>query len=83
MYNGIGLATARGSGTSGHVQRNMSFVRAQVARRRRDETAAAGRQEHARREALKPKAPNPAILMHSRKRAVEVELMDFRAHLVH
>lgn len=24
MYNGIGLQTARGSGTSGHVQKNLS-----------------------------------------------------------
>mgnify|MGYP006867842780 CR=1 FL=1 len=26
MYNGIGLQTARGSGTNGYVQRNLSFV---------------------------------------------------------
>lgn len=25
MYNGIGLQTARGSGTSGYVQKNLSF----------------------------------------------------------
>jgi serine/arginine repetitive matrix protein 2 len=24
MYNGIGLQTARGSGTSGHIQKNLS-----------------------------------------------------------
>ena len=27
MYNGIGLKTARGSGTNGFVQRNMSYIR--------------------------------------------------------
>ena len=27
MYNGIGLATQRGSGTNGYVTRNLSFVR--------------------------------------------------------
>jgi hypothetical protein len=26
MYNGVGLQTARGSGTSGYVQKNMSYV---------------------------------------------------------
>jgi len=26
-YNGIGLATVRGSGTNGYVQRNLSAVR--------------------------------------------------------
>lgn len=25
MYNGIGLQTARGSGTSGHIQKNLSY----------------------------------------------------------
>lgn len=25
MYNGIGLQTARGSGTSGYVQKNLSY----------------------------------------------------------
>lgn len=27
MYNGIGLQTARGSGTNGYVQRNLSFIK--------------------------------------------------------
>ncbi len=27
MYNNIGLQTARGSGTSGHIQRNLAFAR--------------------------------------------------------
>jgi hypothetical protein len=27
MYNGIGLATSRGSGTSGHIQKNLSHLR--------------------------------------------------------
>ena len=26
MYNGIGLQTARGSGTNGYVQRNTAFI---------------------------------------------------------
>jgi len=28
MYNGIGLTTARGSGTSGYVQKNLSIIKA-------------------------------------------------------
>ena len=27
MYNGIGLATPRGSGTSGYIQRNLTYVK--------------------------------------------------------
>ena len=26
MYNGVGLQTARGSGTSGYVQKNLSYL---------------------------------------------------------
>ena len=26
MYNGIGLATPRGSGTSGFIQKNLAFI---------------------------------------------------------
>ena len=32
MYNGIGLTTPRGSGTSGYVQKNLSFVKPQKSR---------------------------------------------------
>lgn len=27
MYNGIGLATPRGSGTSGYIQKNLSHIK--------------------------------------------------------
>ena len=27
MYNGIGLSTARGSGTNGYVQKNFAFLK--------------------------------------------------------
>jgi serine/arginine repetitive matrix protein 2 len=30
MYNGIGLATARGSGTNGYVQKNLAYRRENV-----------------------------------------------------
>jgi len=32
MYNGIGLQTPRGSGTSGYVQRNMAYIKPQQVR---------------------------------------------------
>jgi hypothetical protein len=35
MYNGIGLQTPRGSGTSGYVQKNLSYVKP-VAGKNRD-----------------------------------------------
>ena len=36
MYNGIGLSTVRGSGTSGYVQRNLSHVPATKERKKID-----------------------------------------------
>ena len=30
MYNGVGLTTARGSGTSAYTQRNLAFVKSKA-----------------------------------------------------
>merc|ERR1711934_850776 len=71
MYNGIGLASVRGSATNGYVQRNMSFVR-------KDRVRA---NEEFRMEEYKPPAPkkaNPEILEHERKRAIELKILQFR-----
>ncbi|KAG0185065.1 RNA-splicing factor [Apophysomyces sp. BC1034] len=76
MYNGIGLTTPRGSGTNGYVVRNMSFVRPPPMDRR----------QHSALNDIKgppppPKQPNKEILLHDRKRKVEVELMELRIKL--
>ena len=36
MYNGIGLTTARGSGTSGYVQKNLSHVKPFAQQKQKD-----------------------------------------------
>ncbi len=72
MYNGIGLLTARGSGTNGYVQRNLSFVRAKKP---------APSPLHEPKPAVIKKA-NPAILEHDRKRQVELQIMEYREELV-
>lgn len=46
MYNGIGLQTARGSGTNGHVTRNLSHVRA------KDQKTREGRMEERTRKGV-------------------------------
>jgi hypothetical protein len=65
-YNGIGLQTARGSGTNGHVTRNLSFVR----HRKKFPT-------QKEREGRKPviRKPNQAILEHERKRKIELRVL--------
>jgi serine/arginine repetitive matrix protein 2 len=52
-YNGIGLSSARGSGTNGYVQRNLSTVE----------------------EESTIKKPNQELLIHDRKRAIELEII--------
>ncbi|KIJ56509.1 hypothetical protein M422DRAFT_104187, partial [Sphaerobolus stellatus SS14] len=73
MYNGIGLTTPRGSGTSGYVVRNLSHLR-------HHETAA----ERAAQFDIAPpqhREPDEAILEHERKRKVEVKCMELQVEL--
>src|ERR1700759_1327861 len=75
MYNGIGLTTARGSGTNGYVQRNLAFVR---------EKPIAVKQMYnygmVERTAPVQKAPNRDILEHEKKRQVEVKVMEWASN---
>jgi serine/arginine repetitive matrix protein 2 len=67
MYNGIGLLTPRGSGTSGHVTSNSFNIRSgQRVTERKD--------DH-KRASVTIKA-DEKILEHQRKRAIEVKLAE-------
>ncbi|RWS11742.1 pre-mRNA-splicing factor CWC21-like protein [Dinothrombium tinctorium] len=73
MYNGIGLQTARGSGTNAYVQRNLSFVnklKPKVEYKTEDDIK--------KLEASVNRQPNEAILMHQRKRQIEVKCLELR-----
>ena len=65
MYNGVGLQTARGSGTSGYVQRNLAY-----AQQKRAQKFDYGEQLKKMREnpLPPPKPANRAILEHEEKR---------------
>ena len=67
MYNGIGLQTARGSGTNGYVTRNLGFVR-----NSKDKIQYKTEEDIKRSEAFLQKQPNQGILDHERKRKLEV-----------
>jgi serine/arginine repetitive matrix protein 2 len=73
-YNGIGLASVRGSGTSGYVTTNKFHLKGSRLGPRdshcdRDDAPGASRK------------PNQEILEHNRKRAVEVKLLVLRESL--
>merc|ERR1711937_275232 len=73
MYNGVGLQTARGSGTNGYVQTNMVFIR-----KSRLETKVKTDEDIRKMEALLNKKPNQEILAHQAKRKVEVKVLELR-----
>ena len=72
MYNGIGLTTARGSGTNGYVQTNKFFVKAKVGR----VAGGTGKGfETDQGTAGVTRKPNKEILEHDRKRQIELKLV--------
>lgn len=73
MYNGIGLQTARGSGTNGHVQRNWALVR-----NTKDKVKYRTEEEIVALDAASNKQPNQEILDHERKRKVELKCIEFQ-----
>lgn len=72
MYNGIGLPTARGSGTNGYVQRNL----AHVPRTRTNKPDFVSKPDP---EIDRP--PNLEIISHQRKRLIEAKCYELRKSL--
>lgn len=77
MYNGIGLQTARGSGTNGHVQRNFAHVK----HPKKDNHAYRPEDDIKKLDALINRPPNPEILDHEKKRKIEVKCAEFEDQL--
>lgn len=84
MYNGIGLKTARGTATSGYVQRNLAANQSyegRAERRKRllqEETESKARFQ---RTNIATRKVDPKIAEHEKKRAVEVRCMELRLQL--
>jgi len=72
MYNGIGLTTARGSGTNGYVQRNLSSLIVGKNHKSYDEVD----REAAIFEQRLGRAPNKALLNHEKKRKIEIKCIE-------
>ena len=83
MYNGIGIATPRGTGSSGHVTKNLSHVKPECFRAGRDSNSGKLRQRHDQHSTALPIfTGNRGILEHNRKREIEVCLLDFQELLI-
>jgi len=73
MYNGIGVQTARGTGTSGHVTKNLGSVRHI---RQFHRKAEGGNEMRA-----VSKDADPGIILHNALRTIEVSLIKLRDKL--
>lgn len=73
MYNGIGLTTARGSGTNAYVQRNLSFVKST-----KNKVEYRTEEDFKKLDAAINRPPNQEILDHQRKRQIEVKCLEMR-----
>ena len=74
MYNGIGLKTVRGTSTSGFVQRNKSHIKPSWRRKREVKQTAADVLRKRRR-------LDPELVLHEKKRQVEVRLCEERIRM--
>ncbi|KAI6198099.1 hypothetical protein M3Y94_01304700 [Aphelenchoides besseyi] len=71
MYNGVGVGTARGTGTAGYVQANTSSLKFTKHRK-----AYNAEDDMARAEAAINRAPNAQLLNHEYKRRIEIRCVE-------
>ncbi|ODQ79706.1 hypothetical protein BABINDRAFT_161419 [Babjeviella inositovora NRRL Y-12698] len=88
-YNGIGLQTAKGSATNGHVQRNISSIKAShkedasqghYSKRRIHEAASGARSRNVTQSSVNYSL-STEILDHEKKREIEVKCAELRDRL--
>ena len=77
MYNGIGLTTPRGSGTSGYVQKNLAFVKPKEKTNYKDIL-----QQFKDSPAPTKKRANIELVEHEQKHKIEAQLYNMREKLV-
>ncbi|KRY39461.1 Exocyst complex component 3 [Trichinella spiralis] len=73
MYNGIGLQTARGSGTSGYVQKNLAHVVVS-----KDKQQYRNEDDIKRLESKVTRKPNKELILHERKRKIELKCLEMQ-----
>ena len=76
MYNGIGLTTPRGSGTSGYVQRNFAALK-----HKKERVDYKSDADLARLDRSLNRQPNREILEHQWKRNIEVKCLQLQEKL--
>lgn len=81
-YNGIGLHTPRGSGTSGYVQKSLSGLKREGLRQKREREAQEDRiRESKAKKMMIRHSAGGEIVDHDMKRLIEVKCMELRDKL--
>ena len=73
MYNGVGLQTARGSGTSGYIQKNLSHLVPGQKPKAFQQNYGKILQQMKENPTPLPRPPNQQILRHEQLRQIEAE----------
>ncbi|PGH04716.1 hypothetical protein GX51_03383 [Blastomyces parvus] len=81
MSSNVGLSTPRGSGTSGYVQRNLSFLKPRDAGYGAPYPPNSASGANAENGSFKQRKPDQQILEHGRRRAIEVKILEERDRL--
>ncbi|PWN47523.1 hypothetical protein IE53DRAFT_412980 [Violaceomyces palustris] len=81
MYNGIGLKTARGSGTNGYVQRNLSHVKSRWEDDGFKGKGGGSSSPFSDSTGARNVKADESILLHERKRKVEIQCLQLREEL--
>eukprot|EP00520_Triparma_pacifica_P013779 CAMPEP_0118652348 /NCGR_PEP_ID=MMETSP0785-20121206/11269_1 /TAXON_ID=91992 /ORGANISM="Bolidomonas pacifica, Strain CCMP 1866" /LENGTH=200 /DNA_ID=CAMNT_0006544857 /DNA_START=122 /DNA_END=721 /DNA_ORIENTATION=+ len=81
-YNGIGLASVRGTATSGHVQGNRSYVKPSRVRQATERNSEGMNKQKEQMGLLQARlGRNDDIVEHQKLRQVEMMLLDYRENL--
>ena len=81
-YNGIGLASVRGTATSGHVQGNRSYVKPSRIRQATERNSEGVNRQQDQMNLLQAKlGRNDDIVEHQKLRQVEMMLLEYRENL--
>ncbi|CAN3366993.1 pre-mRNA-splicing factor Cwc21p [Diutina catenulata] len=84
-YNGIGLQTPRGTGTSGHIQKSLGHkdrdVGKNYTKRQKDASAQAHEHHQREKEARQDEERDHQRRLQARKRRIEVECSELRDRL--
>lgn len=80
MYNGIGLRTARGTGTNGYVQKNLSFIKPK--QQFNNNSTGSTLSAYDEQSKAKPtKKASEEVLKHNNRRKIENDLLEYREEL--